>query len=53
MARPHGAALLGWDAVEPTHHVTVTTLASWLIGWLPPWPGLHPVADCRRRPARW
>ncbi len=24
----------GWDAVEPTHHVTVTTLASWLAGHL-------------------
>lgn len=24
----------GWDAVEPTHHVTVTTLASWLVGHL-------------------
>lgn len=24
----------GWDSQEPIHHVIVTTLADWLVGWL-------------------
>lgn len=43
--------VFGWDAVKPTHHVTVTTLASWLAGHL----GVDATAgmsvlDCRYAP---